>query len=131
MCGAVVVTGLVANSALGAEAPQNFVLMSNHDIGTNIGSNKPTVSILQYAADNTVLGRTDPHSEGTHFWYVNANTAYLTVEKDGRIFRIPENGILNQATQLPVCFRVSNSGQLHHVTDQPCTTAGASEGTWN
>lgn len=125
MCGALVATGMVVNSASGAGAPQNYVVVSNHDIGTG----RPSVAIRQYAADNSVIGSTDP-SSGTHFWYVNANAAYVTVEKSGRKFRIPESGTLNQATQLPVCFRVSNSGELHHVTDQPCSNAGVSEGTW-
>jgi hypothetical protein len=123
--GAATVAGLFMSSALAAEDPQNFVLVSNHHIGVG----HPSVHIREYAADDTVIGRTDPDS-GTHHWYVNAETAYLMVSKDGHTFRLPAQGTLNGVTDLPVCFRVSNSGELHYVTDQPCRKEGT-EGSWS
>jgi hypothetical protein len=124
--GAATVAGLFMNTASAAGDPQNFVLVSNHDIGVG----HPTVHIEEHAADGSVLQETNPDS-GTHWWSVNAGTAYLTVSKGGRTFRIPdaEGATLNQSTDLPRCYRVTNSGELHYVTDQPCHKDG-SEGSW-
>jgi hypothetical protein len=121
---AATLAGLCTSTASADESPQNFVLVSNHDIGVG----KPAVHIEEHATDGAVIGKTSP-SSGTHYWYVNANTAYLTVRKGERTFVTPPQGTINQATDLPVCYRVTNSGELHYVQDQPCRMEGT-EGTW-
>ncbi|MBV9026238.1 MAG: hypothetical protein JO362_21165 [Streptomycetaceae bacterium] len=122
---AAAVTGLVVSNipASAAGAPQNFVLISIKD------PNNETV-ITEYGADDSIIGRANPRDR-THYWYVNAAAAYVTVSNDDRTYRIPATGTLNQATDLPQCFRVTRGDTLHPATDQPCDISGASEGTWS
>jgi hypothetical protein len=113
-------------TAFAGDSPQNFVVVSNHSSGFG----HPTVFITEYNANGTIIGKGDPWS-GSYYWLVDPGAAYVTVANGHREFRIPQgNGTLNQATSLPECFRLSYSNKLHWVTNQKCTTHGASKESW-
>jgi hypothetical protein len=102
------------------ETRTNFVLVSNR------GSAGHDVSIAEYP---NIPGR-PAQKAGT--WSVGGKNAHYWIIDPGDWVEVTGPNNFDEkiaATDLPVCYRITDDQIMHRVTDS-CTTDGASETSW-